>query len=175
MLAKYLGGADRERRIEKNRCGRHFPALHQVDQIDDQFLGAFDRESWDQQGALAAARVANLCRQTRRGASSAVIGGRIAVAIGRFRDHVVEAGRRLGIRLQQFGVRADVAGSREHAAVGRSCPRRRIRSRWRRNREDARRSSSAREHPASRRPMFRIRLAGTTAMRQWHQPGYRSG
>ena len=34
----------------------------------------------------------------------------IAVAIGRFRNDVVEAGRRFGIRLQQLGVGADIAG-----------------------------------------------------------------
>ena len=34
----------------------------------------------------------------------------IGIAIGRFRNDVVEAGRRFRIRLQQLGVRADIAG-----------------------------------------------------------------
>ena len=55
VLAEHLGGADGERRIEKDRRRRDLSALHQVDEIDDQFLGAFDREGWDEQGALAAA------------------------------------------------------------------------------------------------------------------------
>ena len=63
VLAKYFGGADRQRGIEKDRRGRHFAALHQIDQIDDQLLGAFDRESGNQQRALAACGVADLGRQ----------------------------------------------------------------------------------------------------------------
>ena len=68
MLAEDLGGADRERGIEKNRSRRYLAALHQVNQIDDQFLGALHREGRNQQGALAACCVANLGRQIVRGA-----------------------------------------------------------------------------------------------------------
>ena len=35
VLAENLGGADRERRIEENRCSGYFAAFHQIDQIDD--------------------------------------------------------------------------------------------------------------------------------------------
>ena len=76
MLAKDLGGADRERGIEKDRRGRDLAALHQVDQIDDQFLGALDREGRDQQRALAACGVADFGGETLRGARRGVIGGR---------------------------------------------------------------------------------------------------
>ena len=54
-----------KRRIEKDRRGRNLAALHQVDQIDDQFLGALDREGRNEQGALAACGVAHLGGKTR--------------------------------------------------------------------------------------------------------------
>ena len=75
MLAKDFGGADRERRIEKDRGGRHLAALHQVDQIDDQFLGALHREGRNQQRALAAA-ASRTSAASRARRASAVIGGR---------------------------------------------------------------------------------------------------
>ena len=74
------------------------------------FLGALDRKGWNQQRALAGRGVADFLGETR----AARIGrGRrpLPVAIGRFRDDIVEARRGLGIGLQQFGVGADVAGS----------------------------------------------------------------
>ena len=75
MFAKNLGGADRERRIEKNRGGRHLAALHQVDQIDDQFLGALHRKGRNQQRALAAA-ASRTSADKRARRASAVIGAR---------------------------------------------------------------------------------------------------
>ena len=111
MLPENFGGADRERRIEKDRRGRHIAALHQVDQIDDQFLGALDREGRNQQRAIGGVGGAHLGGQMLA-PRSGVVDGRSRVAIGRFRDDIIEAGRRLGIRLQQFGVGADVAGGK---------------------------------------------------------------
>ena len=64
MLSKYLGGADGERGIEKDRRRRHFTTLHQVDQIDDQFLGAFDREGRNEHRALGGGGIANLGGKT---------------------------------------------------------------------------------------------------------------
>ena len=113
MLAKHLGGADRERRIEKDRRSRDFAAFHQVDQVDDQFLGALDREGRNQQRALAGRGVADLARPAARGALRRDRRA-VAVAIGRFRNDVVEAGGRFGIGLEQLGVGADIAGG-EHA------------------------------------------------------------
>ena len=65
MLAKHLGGADRQRRIEKNRGARNVAALHQVDQVDDEFLGALDRKGWNQQRAFAGCGVADFAGETR--------------------------------------------------------------------------------------------------------------
>ena len=109
VLAKHLGRTDRQRRIEEDRGGRDLAALHQVDQIDDEFLGALHRKGRNQQGALAARGVAHL------GGEACATGIRrrrrtVAVAIGRFRNDVVEAGGRLRVGLEQFGVRADIAG-----------------------------------------------------------------
>ena len=75
VLAEDLGGADGQRRIEKDRRRRNFAALHQIDEIDDQFLGALDREGRDEQGAVAACGSrTSAARRARR--ESAVIGGR---------------------------------------------------------------------------------------------------
>jgi hypothetical protein len=60
VLAKHLGCADCERRIQKNRRGGDFSALHQADEVDDQFLGSFHRECRDQQGAVRGGGIANL-------------------------------------------------------------------------------------------------------------------
>ena len=60
VFSEHLGRVNRERRIEKYRRGRYLAAFHQVDQIDDQFLGAFDREGGDQQRAFCACGVADL-------------------------------------------------------------------------------------------------------------------
>ena len=76
VLAKNLGGADRERGIEKDRRGRNLAALHQVDQIDDQFLGALHREGRNQQRALAGCGVADFRRQTRAARIAAWSAGR---------------------------------------------------------------------------------------------------
>ena len=60
VLPEHLGRANRQRGIEKDRRGRYFAALHQVDQIDDQFLRAFDGEGRNEQGALGRRGVADL-------------------------------------------------------------------------------------------------------------------
>ncbi len=60
MLAEHFGGANGERRIEKDRRRRHLAALHQIDQIDDQFLGALDREGRNEQRAAGGVGVAHL-------------------------------------------------------------------------------------------------------------------
>ena len=64
VLAEHLGGANRQRRIEKDRRRRNFAALHQVDEIDDQLLGALDREGGNQQGAPGRRGITNLGRKT---------------------------------------------------------------------------------------------------------------
>ena len=119
MLEEDLGGADRERRIEKNGSSRYLAALHQVNQIDDEFLGALHRKGRNQQWALASGCISDLSGQAR----AARIGcdrRTFAVAIGRFRDDIVEARRRLGIGLQQLGIRADVAGTENAERLSRS-------------------------------------------------------
>ena len=108
-VAENFGGADGERRIEKDRRRRHFAALHQIDKIDDQFLGAFDREGRDEQRALAA------CASRTSAASCArraLARDRrpVSVAVGGFGDDIVESRRRFRIGLQQLGVGADIAG-----------------------------------------------------------------
>ena len=62
MLSKYLGGADGEWGIQKDRRCWHFTTLHQVNEIDDQFLGAFDGERWNKQSALGDGGITNLGR-----------------------------------------------------------------------------------------------------------------
>ena len=64
VLPENLRGANGQRRIEKDRRRRYLAALHQVDQIDDQFLGALDGEGRDEQGALGRCGVAHLGGQT---------------------------------------------------------------------------------------------------------------
>ena len=84
VLAKHLGGADRQRRIEKDRSRRNVAAFHQVDQVDEKFLGALHRKGWNQQRALARCGVADFLGETR----AARIGRRrrpLPVAVGRFR------------------------------------------------------------------------------------------
>ena len=113
MLAEHLRRANRQRRIEEDRRRRHLAALHQVDEIDDQFLRALDGEGRDQQRALARGGVANL-----GGEPLAPLLGRrrraVDVAIGRIRRSRSRIRRRLRIGLQQLGVGTDVAGG-EHA------------------------------------------------------------
>ena len=82
--------------------------FHQIDEIDDQFLGAFNRESGDEQGAFCRRGVPDLDGETltallrrRRHANP--------VAIGRFRNDIVEPRGRLRIRLKQLGVGTDIA------------------------------------------------------------------
>ena len=88
------------------------PRFHQVDQVDDELLGTLHRERRNQQRALAGGGVADLRGEPR--AAGIRRGGRtLPISIGRFRDDVVKACRRLGIRLQQFAVRADVAGRKD--------------------------------------------------------------
>ena len=113
MLAEHFGGADGERRIEEDRRRRNLAALHQVDQIDDQFLRALDREGRDEQRAAARMRRAHLRGEMLRGAIARHRRA-VLVAIGRFADDVVEPGRRFRIGLQQLGVGAEIAGG-QHA------------------------------------------------------------
>ena len=112
MLAEHFGGANGERRIEKHRSGRDITALHQVDQVDDQFLRSLDCEGGDQQRTAGRVRGAHFggkllapgftrCRRP------------VGLAVGRFANDVIEPARPLGIRLQQLGVRADVAGGEQ--------------------------------------------------------------
>ena len=146
-VAKHLGRADRERGIEKDRRSGNLAALHQVDQIDDEFLRALDCKCWNEQCTLARRGVADFGGE----ALAARFGGdrrAISVAIGRFRNHVVEARRRFGIGLEQLGVGPDVAGSEQRAAACPTCLRRRTRSRWRQSPADGRRSSNARARRA---------------------------
>jgi hypothetical protein len=94
--------------VEKDRRRRHVAAFHQVDEIDDQFLGALDRESGDEQGAFRACGVAHLGCETL----AALLRRRCRanpVAIGRFRNQIVEIRRRLRVGLEQFRVGADIA------------------------------------------------------------------
>ena len=113
MLAEHFGGANGERRIEKDRRRRDLAAFHQVDQIDDQFLRALDREGRNEQRAAGGMGGANLGGEM---AAPRFAGDRrtILVAIGRFANHIVQAGRRLRIGLQQLGVGTEIAGG-EHA------------------------------------------------------------
>ena len=74
MLAEHFGGADGERRIEKDRRRRNVAALHQVDQIDDQFLRALDREGRNEQraaGGVGGAHLGGEMVAPRFGVSSA--------------------------------------------------------------------------------------------------------
>ena len=75
VLAEHFGGADGERRIEKDRRRRDVAALHQVDQIDDQLLCALDREGGNQQRA-AGACAARTSAASRSRRDARVIGGR---------------------------------------------------------------------------------------------------
>ena len=65
-----------KRRIEKDRRRRNLAALHQIDEIDDQLLGALDREGWDEQGAVRGLRPRELRPPDVRGAHCGVIDGR---------------------------------------------------------------------------------------------------
>jgi hypothetical protein len=109
MLAKHLGGADRQRRIQENRGARNVAALHQVDQVDDELLGALDGKGWNQQRAFAGCGVADFAGKARATLDRRR-GRPIPVAIGRLRDDIVEARWGVGIRLQQFGIGPDIAG-----------------------------------------------------------------
>src|SRR3954447_9835318 len=82
VLAENFGGAYCERRIEKNRCGWNLAALHQIDQIDDQFLSTLHGEGGDEQRAFSRSGVTDFCGQ----ACAACIGcdrRSHSVAIGR--------------------------------------------------------------------------------------------
>ena len=83
MSAKYFRRADRQGRVEKDRRGRDLAALHQVDQIDNQFLGSLHGEGRNKHRALRCGGIAHLA-----GKVGAPVGGRgrraIAVAIGGF-------------------------------------------------------------------------------------------
>ena len=113
VAAEHFGRPDRQRRIEEHRRLRHLAALHQLDQIDDQLLGALDRKGRDQQRALLRRCFAHLASQPR---AALLRRGRrpVGVAIGGFADHIIEAGRRFRIGLQQLGIGAKIAG-RQHA------------------------------------------------------------
>ncbi len=53
VLAENLGGANGQGRIEKDRRVLNLALLHEIDEIDDQLLGALDREGWDEEGTVA--------------------------------------------------------------------------------------------------------------------------
>ena len=59
MLPECFGRADRQREIEERRRGRAPRALHEVDEDDQQFLRAFDCESWNEKGAAIGDCIAN--------------------------------------------------------------------------------------------------------------------
>jgi hypothetical protein len=108
MFAKHLRCANGERRIEKNRRGRHLAAVHQVDEIDDQFLRALDCECWNEQRTVGGVGLANLRGQAL---APCLGGGRGAVdiAVGRLRNNIVEPARRLGIGFEQLGIGTEIA------------------------------------------------------------------
>ena len=148
VLAEHLGGADGERRIEEDRRRRHLAALHQVDQIDDQFLRALDREGRNEQRAAARLRRAHLGREMLRGGVRASPAGdpRRHRSIRRSRSRGRSA---LPDRAAAAWRRARCRRRRARAAACRPRRRRRTRFRSRPSRADGRRSSSARARRAS--------------------------
>ena len=76
MLPEHFGGANGQRRIEKDRRRRDVAALHQVDQIDDQFLRALDREGRNEQRAAGGMRRRAPRRRDAARRDSRVTGGR---------------------------------------------------------------------------------------------------
>ena len=113
MFAEHLGGVNRQRRIEEDRRRRHFAALHQVDQIDDQFLGALDREGRNEQRALCAA--ASRTSAARR--CAALLAASLLGGSGRHRS-IPKSRSRIppapsGSGCEQLGVGADIAGGEQ--------------------------------------------------------------
>ncbi len=76
MLSEHLGRANGEGRIQEDRRCGHFAALHQVDEIDDQFLGPLDRKGWNEHGAFGGSSVAHLGGKRFRVAPRRVVAGR---------------------------------------------------------------------------------------------------
>jgi len=64
MLPKHFGCMNGKRGVQKDRRRRHFAALHQIDEVDDQLLGALDGKGRDEQGAFCLSCVADLDGET---------------------------------------------------------------------------------------------------------------
>ena len=76
VALEHLGGADGQRQVEKNGRRWNVAAVHQVDEIGDQFLRALDREGGDEQRARRRACAACTSSASRLRRLSAVTGGR---------------------------------------------------------------------------------------------------
>ena len=112
MPSKYFGGADSERGVQKDWRRGDFAALHQIDDVDDQLLSAFDREGGDEQRAFGGRGVTKhdgkMLAPCLRGR-----GRTIDVAVGRLGNHIIESRRCLRVGLEQLGIGTDVAGNQD--------------------------------------------------------------
>ena len=90
----------------------------------------------------------------------------LPVAVGGFRNDVIESRGRFRRGLQQLGVGADIAGSENPQRLSGFAFVRKLQARWRRSREDGRRSSSGRGCPVGSRPIAGIRPPGKSSERR---------
>ena len=83
MFPEDFGRVNGERGIEKDRRDRDFAALNQVDEIDDQLLGTFDREGRNEEGTFCRGGIGDFRCESP---TALFRGGAVAnpIAIGRF-------------------------------------------------------------------------------------------
>src|SRR4051794_14646098 len=51
MLLEDGARSRRKRRVDKDRCFRDLSRVHQADEVNQEFLRAFDRKGWNEKGA----------------------------------------------------------------------------------------------------------------------------
>ena len=105
-------GADRERRVQEDRCLRNLALAHERREVEQQLLSPFDGEGGDQQVAAAPQRPLDLFGQNL----AALLKGHPRprpVAVGGFAEHVVQVLGRFRLREKQLVVGPDVAGKQQ--------------------------------------------------------------
>ena len=85
---EHLGGFDGEGRVEEDVAARRVPVLHQLQQIDQQFLAAFQREGRDEQRPARGVGRLELLGQGRAAGDAAGCDA-LAISIGGFDDQMV--------------------------------------------------------------------------------------
>ena len=99
-------------RVDEDRDVRQFAGLHQLHEVDEKLLRPLDRERWDEQHPTRMHGRADLVAQHPAAALDGGAGA-VRIAIGGFKEDVIEVSRPVRVRLQELVVGSDIAGEQE--------------------------------------------------------------